>query len=130
MPTGYTADVGDGKVVEFSEFVMQCARAFGALITMRDDPHDAPIPDEFSPDAYHQKALASAEERLREVEARTAEQWMDLHRQAVVDAIRERREGRTKRLATRDRYESMLAQAQARKRTAPARFLLRHAACS
>jgi len=37
MPTGYTADLNDGKQVTFQEFTMKCARAFGALIEMRDD---------------------------------------------------------------------------------------------
>lgn len=43
MPTGYTADLME-KGMEFKPFVLQCARAFGALITMRDDSLDAPSP--------------------------------------------------------------------------------------
>ena len=44
MPTGYTYDLYDGKDIEFPDFVMKCARAFGALIEIRDDPMDAAIP--------------------------------------------------------------------------------------
>lgn len=44
MPTGYTSDIYDGKLVTGSEFILKCARNFGALITMRDEPRDAEIP--------------------------------------------------------------------------------------
>lgn len=37
MPTGYTASVQEGKVTEFRDFAMECARAFGALVMMRDE---------------------------------------------------------------------------------------------
>ena len=46
MPTGYTADIQDGKITTLREYALSCARAFGALIMMRDDPHDAPIADD------------------------------------------------------------------------------------
>lgn len=42
MPTGYTADIAND--ISFKQFAMQCARAFGACVTMRDDPFDAEIP--------------------------------------------------------------------------------------
>lgn len=64
MPTGYTAGVCDGKVTEFKDFALQCARGFGALITMRDDPMDAAIPTEFKPGTYHADRLAAAEAEL------------------------------------------------------------------
>lgn len=60
MPTGYTAPVVDGKITKFSDFALSCARAFGALITMRDDAPDAPIPKEIKPSDYHAKKLAAA----------------------------------------------------------------------
>jgi hypothetical protein len=68
MPTGYTADVADGKVTKFSDFALQCARAFGALVTMRDDPMDAPIPDSIAPSTYHRDELAKARQRLTELQ--------------------------------------------------------------
>lgn len=68
MPTGYTADLNDGKQVTFQEFTMKCARAFGPLIKMLDDPLDAPIPDEFRPSDYHQRATEAAKKHLAEVE--------------------------------------------------------------
>jgi hypothetical protein len=64
LPTGYTSDIYDNKPVTFREFALQCARNFGALITMRDDPFDAPIPDEFKPSDYHQRRLVELRTEL------------------------------------------------------------------
>jgi hypothetical protein len=59
MPTGYTADVADGKVTDFRTFALRCARAFGACIMQRDDPmNDLPKPRESS--SYAIEALARA----------------------------------------------------------------------
>lgn len=72
MPTGYTYPVVDGKITEFNDFAMTCARAFGALITMRDDPTDAPIPEEIKPEtSYYDDRLAADKKRLGEVQAMT-----------------------------------------------------------
>lgn len=61
MPTGYTHGVQDGTVTEFRDFALICARAFGATILMRDDPMDAPIPDEFQSSTYHLDRLKELE---------------------------------------------------------------------
>ena len=58
MPTGFTCDIKDG--ITFERFALNCARAFGALINMRDDSLDAEIPDEIKPSDHHVKALAEA----------------------------------------------------------------------
>jgi hypothetical protein len=59
MPTGYTSKlVSEGQ--SFPEFAMRCARNFGALIMMRDEPLDAPIPEQFEPCDYCEKRLAEA----------------------------------------------------------------------
>lgn len=72
MPTGYTYPVVDGKITEFPDFAMSCARAFGALITMREDPMDKPIPDEIAPDTkYYEERLAEHQKRLGDVQAMT-----------------------------------------------------------
>tara|TARA_R110000868_G_scaffold118_2_gene1199 strand:- start:503 stop:1096 length:594 start_codon:yes stop_codon:yes gene_type:complete len=60
MPTGYTADVQSGKITEFSAFAMQCARAFGAPITMRDESRDAEIPEKWEPSDFYAKRLLDA----------------------------------------------------------------------
>ena len=74
MPTAYTADVQSGKVTDFKDFAMQCARAFGACITMRDDPNDADIPDQFEPSDYHLNEVAEAKKELARLASMTDEQ--------------------------------------------------------
>lgn len=109
MPTGYTAAVQSGKVTKFEDFAMQCARAFGALVTMRDDAHDAEIPDCFEPSTdYHDRALREAHETLQKVEGMTDRECA---RRAKEDYERasEQWAGREEKRATeRARYEAML----------------------
>lgn len=62
MPTGYTCDIKDG--ITFDQFIMNCAKGFGALITMRDEPRDKEIPDEFKPSDYHSKKLSEYQKEL------------------------------------------------------------------
>lgn len=67
MPTGYTAAIADG--ISFEQFVWNCARAFGALVSMRDDPLDSKIPARFEPSSYHATASAEARADLARIEA-------------------------------------------------------------
>ena len=46
---------------------MDCARAFGACIMMRDESVDAPIPEEFKPSTYHIEELEKAKSDLKKV---------------------------------------------------------------
>jgi hypothetical protein len=65
MPTGYTAPLEDGPM-EFEAFVWRCARAMGALVMMRDDPMDAPIPERFEPHPHYAESLMRAKSDLAE----------------------------------------------------------------
>lgn len=111
MPTGYTASVQDGTVTEFREFALQCARAFGALVLMRDDPVDAPIPDSFTADtSYHDDRIDEAKAELLRIETMT-----DADCYAAARAEREQwwadfEERKRKRDEARDRYEAMLSE--------------------
>lgn len=110
MPTGYTAPIKEG--ISFEEFVWGCARSFGALILMRDDPTDAPIP-EFKPSEYHANALVEARAELARLNAMTSEE-------ADAEALREHanfvaERGRWQKDSDelRSKYEAMLAAAKA-----------------
>lgn len=109
MPTGYTAGVVDGTITDLKTFALQCARGMGALVMMRDEPHDAPIPEAFVADtSYHDKALAEARARLAELEG------MDLPARiaateaynAEVDVINAKSVADNS--ATRSRYDNMI----------------------
>ena len=92
---------------------MQCARAFGALIEMRDSHPDAEIPFEFPVSDYHVKQEVKARELLLTTEALSLAESNDkaaAEYQREVDAYHERKE---RRATVRHRYESMLERAKA-----------------
>ncbi|MCP3682155.1 MAG: hypothetical protein GY861_05630 [bacterium] len=72
MPTGYTAVIKDG--ISFKDFVMRCSRAMGALITMRDDPLDKPIPERFEPSSYYLNNYNEAKTRLQKLKAMSSKE--------------------------------------------------------
>lgn len=63
MPSGYTSDIYEGKDVSAKEFILKCARAFGATILMRDEPLDKEIPT-FKPDKFYLSELEKVKQKL------------------------------------------------------------------
>lgn len=113
MPTGYTADVQSGKMTEFRDFALLCARAFGATILMRDEPLDAKIPDEFTVDTRYSDRVRDCREKLAELEAMTIEEAA-----AAARAENEQQHARRDELVRNsgkqlERYQSMLAKVKA-----------------
>jgi hypothetical protein len=113
MPTGYTAPIYEGKDITFADYAMGCARAFGALMDLRDEPAGTPIPDEFIPRPYYREHLDSALRRAAEIEAWTDEQAEAEAGQSHDKAVRDATELRQQKQELRERYEAMLAQAEA-----------------
>lgn len=112
MPTGYTAGVADGTITSFKEFALLCARAFGATITLRDEPMSSDIP-EFEPSPYHAEQLATLNRRKAEVEAMTTAQCY-AEADAAFRIALDRHETRTEENRQRiERYRAMLQQAEA-----------------
>lgn len=66
MPTGYTAAlVDDKKPVGTKQFAIQCLRAMGVAILMRDDLGDVQVPKRLDPDTnYNDRALVEANKEL------------------------------------------------------------------
>lgn len=113
MPTGYTADVQSGKVTDFKTFAWQCARAFGALITMRDDPSDARIPEEFKPDDYYLTAVQQAEVRLGRVLAMTPAECDGAAKREHDEAEKYAADYVAKKAQERQRYQAMIEKVEA-----------------
>ena len=109
MPTGYTLDLYDGKDLTFEEFALKCARAFGALISMRDEPIDAPIPERFEPSDYHLKELEKAKKRLKEIKEWNEDKAKQEAERAYQEALKKREEFIKKNKLIRKRYEDMLS---------------------
>lgn len=110
MPTGYTAAIKDG--ISFEKFALSCARNFGALITMRDDPHDAPIPDSFEPSNYHVKQLHDAYSRLNLLESLSEEAKNDYCKEYNDKALDDWRQLRREREELNNKYNSMLVKVE------------------
>jgi hypothetical protein len=54
MSTGYTSILNDKPSYPFKNFALDCARAFGACVTLRDLPAGGDyIPEKFEESAYH-----------------------------------------------------------------------------
>jgi hypothetical protein len=66
--TGYTQELVDRKL-GFEDFALLCSRAFGALVTLRDEPLSAPIPQELKPSNYHFKEIGKAKAALLKLRA-------------------------------------------------------------
>lgn len=106
MPTGYTH--GLTEETSFREFALTCARNFGALITMRDEPMDAPIPDEFSPDDYHVKGEREAMLEVEKYQAMTVSEARIELEKARLEAEQEALARKVEVDTTRRAYERML----------------------
>jgi hypothetical protein len=81
MPTGYTADLVEGKKdISFESFAMSCARNFGALISMREDPMDAKVPEEFKPSPYYADRIKELRKELAHLNGMTPEERLEYGR--------------------------------------------------
>lgn len=114
MPTGYTCHVQDGTVTTFRAYALECARAFGALITMRDEPSDAKIPDSFKAETkYYDEQIARAKNALDELHLLAD---AECGRRAAADhaaALQRHDERLAEKRIQRKRYEDMKAMAAA-----------------
>lgn len=114
MPTGYTAYVQDGTITEFKDFALLCARAFGALVTMRDEPNSTPIPERLEPsNKYYDDQIAECEARLATLKAMSPDEVRVASLDAHAKAMEAWHERRRKRLETKRRYLAMLDKVKA-----------------
>lgn len=111
MPTGYTAAIKDG--ITFREYAWGCARAFGALIEMRDDPADAEIPERFEPSTYHPERLAEAEVELSRLLGLSEYEVTREADASYAEALTYFEKRNAAKADLRAKYEAMLAQAEA-----------------
>lgn len=109
MPSGYTHEIYEGKEVSAKEFILKCARAFGATVTMRDEPLDKEIP-EFEPSDYHLRAIEKAKQQLDTYKNMTideAEKELDESYAADVKRYYERIKEKTE---LQERYTKVLSE--------------------
>lgn len=112
MPTGYTADVGKGRVTDLKQFASQCARGLMPFVHMRDEPWDAPLRMPESPE-FEINLLEEAKNSLKNWLSSNEEdryaQWSDWF------SATEKRNNDilTNKAETEARYRKMLSQVMA-----------------
>lgn len=107
MPTGYTATVKDG--ISFEQFVWTCARAFGALVMMREEATDAPIPARFEPSDTYKKWLLEARANLGALVVMSVEQVAAAAEADYLERHAAWVRRRAEKTELRNRYSEMLA---------------------
>lgn len=112
MPTVYTSDLYYGKPQTFSGFAMECARAFGALVHLRDS-QGAEIPDVIEADDYHLRQQQEAEQEFERLRSMSYEEIKAAATEAAEQTDRRWAEARRDTAEKQARYEAMLAEVQA-----------------
>ena len=110
MPTGYTDSIKD--VISFENFVLKCARNFGACIALRDESGDVlPTVDniQFKNDDYHQKKLEQAKSDLLFFQNLSEEGWQSSFNKHVEDQVSYYREKISECEELLTQYNEMLA---------------------
>lgn len=113
MPTGYTAAVQDGTITTLHDFAMCCARNFGALVHMRDEPTGAPIPEVIKPSTYHDRNVAILTRQLNRLQAMSPSEAQRECQQAYSQAMARWKCLCDERAMHRVRYQAMLEQVHA-----------------
>jgi hypothetical protein len=109
MPTGYTYNIKDG--ISFKEYAMNCAKAFGACISMRDEPNKE-IPNEFKPSSYHEDRVVEIQKEIDELIKLTEEQIKEICLREYEKGKRRRDSGIKENSDLLDKYQKMLKQAK------------------
>jgi hypothetical protein len=109
MATGYTCGVQDGQITTLRDYALTCARAFGALITMRDEPSDTPIPERFEPNTeYYDTKIATAQKMLEELPKLTDAECDAMAATAFSEAASDYTKRQIEKSQQKVRYEEML----------------------
>ncbi len=104
MPTGYTAKISDD--ISFNEFIIDCARAFGACVTLRDT--NDPIPEQFEPSDYHLEKLEKVKTKLQLLNNLSTKEITNLCDEEYTENEKHRKETLDKITELRRKYRKML----------------------
>lgn len=108
MPTAYTCNLIKEEELSFKDFALKCARAFGACIDMRDEPTDAPIPEEFKQSTYYKEKLNHAKEELELFKKMTDEDFKSKAEENFKAELKYYEDEINKNNFTLKRYKTML----------------------
>lgn len=109
MPSGYTESVASGKITEFKEYALLCARAFGACFSLRDEPLSSEI-SEFKVDDYYLNKVKETEEKIASLLSMTQQDKEAEFNKYVSDGLKLAEESISEKRKIKQRYENMLEQ--------------------
>ena len=112
MTTGYVYPVAKGVIATFPAFAMSCARAFGALVHMREEGANATITPRV-PSDYYPKAIESLAERLATIKGMTTDEIDVQQRSNQESASARATRYRTEWEQETARIDTMLAEVEA-----------------
>lgn len=111
MPSGYTQHIADGTETTLRQFALRCARGMGALISMRDEPSDAPIPTVLKAHTdYFDKMIAEGTAELARLTALTAQEVLAEFDAVNAEIVELRAKALDDSAAQRQRYQTLIEQ--------------------
>lgn len=107
MPTGYTAGIIDGTIKDFKQYAIQCIRAFGAAIHMRDDDIEIPY-EPRKVNTYHQERALEAITNKGKLENTSNEQLIEQKKKELEESLQYHETELIKTREIRDKLQKML----------------------
>ncbi len=104
MPTGYTLNIEEG--IDFRTFALQCARAFGACISQRDDNSNN-VPELQKKSTYHSDRITEIKCELKEIMGITEEEISKQAKKEYEDNVKNNEKTIDKRIKLKIKYENM-----------------------
>ena len=112
MANGYVHDLISNKYT-MEQWALRCARAFGALITMRDEPTDAPIPTEIKPDSYYADRVTKVKADIEALKAMPDSVLLEQQEQVRKDSLKSTLESKARAGDENATCQAMLEKVQA-----------------
>lgn len=107
MPTGYTSGIYEGKGTSFEEYMLSCAKAFGANISLRELPLGSEIPV-YEPDNYHIECFGKTLKKLQKTFKMSDEEIQEEITKRYESTVNQKNEGILKANTLSERYKQML----------------------
>lgn len=111
MPTGYTAGILDGTITTFEQFALQCSRAFGATIHMRDESLDTPY-EPRTPSEYYFTSLQSQRKELEKMKTISDEEIVQEYESLLRESLEYHEEKLEKTKSNLKKLNSLLEAAK------------------
>lgn len=110
--TGYTSIFSE-KEPSLKEFAFICARAFGACISMKDEPVSKMPPLKVKPDTYHKEEAKRMEASLKRLEKLSEEKLAKNFRKSLKETIKQAKRGIKKNQDLKKRLRKMVRRVNA-----------------